>query len=801
MKIENCKIKNDGVNDRRIVRSPRLQISVFSLPIAVLFLTGNSFVRAQLTPEIGYVHPAGGQAGTTVDIVLGGYDWTPDMQVFVQDPRIKLEIVGPPSEVLIAEPPYWFGYKARGYAWPLPREFPARLTIPADVPAGVVRWQVANANGASPVGTISVSSSAQIVEDPKRTSPQVLPALPVTVSGQIRRIEEVDRYRFRVPKSGPVTIELWARRLGSPLHGMCKVRDPAGRVVLDVADTEGRDFTVCMNAQADTTYDLELHDLDFAGDRSYVYRLSLTSAPQVLAAYPAAGRRGETRSIEFVGIGVATGGSQLESVTRDVVFPASPEIQAITNAVETPWGTANPLTLLVSDVEESVEPAQGTTILKVPGAMTGTIESRFGADQFTLELKKGETWDISGQARRFGSPLDIDLVLLNSEGKQVAANEDAGGSTDPEMTFVVPADGTYRLIVSDRSGKSGTRGANYRVSVTAPKDDVELTVPAVLSVPLGASAKLAFKVTRRGAFKGPVPLTLAGLPAGVTVPADLVIPEEKNDLAVDVTCAADAAVAAALCSVSANPVLNGSATTRTANPVVVAITMKPRIKLTPEGLDDVRKVHRGSTFLAPMLIERLEGFDGPITLEMTAKQQRHRQGLTSGEMVVAPDAKRVEYTIFVPEWMETTKTSRMILNGSVRVADPKGTVRTLLQRQELRFGILPEGALMKLSHTPTKDRVECGGDVRIALSLSIAPEFREPIRITLEPDESQAGAFSMQPITLPAGQLETTAVVRIANDARCRGEQSILFRATALKDGRWPVISETSVLLEVRSRP
>ena len=118
-----------------------------------LVVSLNDAAQAQLAPEIGYVYPAGGQVGTTTDVILGGYDWTPDMQLFVHDPRIKLEIVGPPSPVLISEPPYWFGYKARGFAWPLAREFKAKLTIPADVSPGLVKWQVANANGESPVGT------------------------------------------------------------------------------------------------------------------------------------------------------------------------------------------------------------------------------------------------------------------------------------------------------------------------------------------------------------------------------------------------------------------------------------------------------------------------------------------------------------------------------------------------------------------------------------------------------------------------------------------------------------------------
>ncbi|MFM9066993.1 MAG: hypothetical protein ACKOUR_06665, partial [Planctomycetota bacterium] len=109
--------------------------------------------QAQLAPEIGFMHPAGGRSGESVEVTLGGYDWSPDMQIFVHDPRIKVELLGPPSAVLVPEPPYWFGAKARGPAWPLPREFRARLTIPADLPEGLVRWQVANANGVSPLGT------------------------------------------------------------------------------------------------------------------------------------------------------------------------------------------------------------------------------------------------------------------------------------------------------------------------------------------------------------------------------------------------------------------------------------------------------------------------------------------------------------------------------------------------------------------------------------------------------------------------------------------------------------------------
>ncbi len=757
-----------------------------------------ALTHAQLVPEIGYVYPAGSRAGATVDVVLGGYDWTPDMQLFVHDPRIKLEIVGPPSQVLISEPPYWFGYKARGFAWPLAREFKAKLTIPADVPPGLVKWQVANANGASPVGTFHVGNVPDVVEDAKRKTAQPLPALPVTVSGQIRRIEEIDRYQFSVPKAGPVTIELLARPFGSMLHGMLQVRDASGKLLLDVSDSEGRDIVTTFIAQADAKYELSLHDLDFAGDRSYVYRLTLTAAPHVIAAYPAAGKRGETRKVEFVGIGLATGAPQLESVIRDVAFPTAADASSFAYSLETPFGNAKPHTLLVSDVAEQVKPAGAAMPLTAPIGVTGFLETRFGADSFTLELKKGEKWELNAVARAIGSPLDLELQVLGPDGKQVATNDDEKGTTDASLSLAVAVDGAHRVIVSDRSGKSGARTANYRLSIEPPREDIAITFPTQLPVVVGTAAKLAIKVVRDGGFAGPIPLKLEGLPAGVTVPADLAIPEKKNDLVIDLTCAADAATTASLCTITATPTLNAQPATRKAGTVLLAITMKPRIKLMPEGLDDVSKVHRGSTHLFPFNIERLEGFAGPITLEMTAKQQRHRQGLASDEFLVPAEAKRVEYPIFVPEWMETAKTSRMIVNGAVKVADPKGNVRTLLQKQELRVGILPEGALMKLSHTAGEPTVTLGGEIRIPLALSLASELRDAIKITVMPSEDQTNLLSAEPIPLSAGQKETTLIVRVANDAKLVGEQSLVIRAATLRNG-YPVISETTVLLTVKA--
>lgn len=782
----------------------RVNMKPFAISCLTLLLTASlspGWVRAQVAPEIGYVLPSGGQAGATVDVKIGGYDWTPDTQIFVHDPRVKLEIVGPPTGVLVPDPPYWFGAKARGNDRPLPREFPARLTIAADVPPGLVRFQVANANGASPPGLLYVGNLPEVAEEQERKTPQILPALPVAVTGRIQRIEEVDRYEFTSTHNGPITIELKARRLNAPWNGLLRVHDPNGKLVVDKADTEGRDLATTFAAQSGAKYQISLHDLDYAGDRSYVYRLAITPGPRVLAAYPAAGKPGETKDVEFLGLGLATGANQIETIKKGVAFPAIANATSFDYILETPNGKSTPFALGLSQLPEQVKAAglQEMALPQLPCAVTASIATRFGSDRYAVMLKKDEKWKFTAQARAIGSPLDLDLVLLDAMGKEVARSDDMPSTTDPLLTFTVPADGAYTLVVTDWNGASGGREASYRLSIEPHTEDFAVTIPTQLAIPIGTASKLPLKIERQAGFKAPIAIAIAGLPPGVTVPPDLKLPEGAVDLAVDVTCAADAAAAASLVTVTATSTINGQAVTRTSSPVLIATTMKPRVKLTPEGLDDVRKVHRGSTYLAPVFVDRLEGYQGEVVLEMTAKQQRHRQGMASGEFTVPAGQRRVEYPIFVPEWMETTKTSRMILNGAVKVADPKGNVRTLLNRMELRIGVLPEGALLKLGNVEKELACKAGDEVSIPLTLFRAAELTEDVRIELVPPLA-AGLMTAEPLSPKSNETSAAMPLRLASDPRLVGEHHVTFRATALKDGKWPVISEASVLLVVSAK-
>ena len=774
-------------------------------PLALLLFA--SPASAQVAPEIGYAFPPGGKAGTAVAVLLGGSEWTPDMQFFAHDPRVKLEVLGPPGELLIPPPPYWYGAKGRLGSMPLLRERPARFILPADLPPGPIRWQAANANGATSAGVFVVGTGNELIEDEKRTTPQPLPALPVTVSGRLWKNEEVDRYRFTAAKAGPVTCELTARRLGSNFNGVIEVTDAAGKRIAEAVDTEGNDPAVTFPTVAGAEYTVAVRDIDHAGDRSFTYRLEVRPGPRVLATLPAVGKRGETREVEFVGVGLATGGPGIESVKKSVAFPAG---DSFAYKLDTPWGPV-PHTFALSDLLEAVAPGGA---LAVPGAVTGALDKPNGEARYTLTGKKGDRWSIAVDARRFGSPLDVTLKLLGPDGKEVARNDDLPGTTDAGLEFPVPLDGTYTLVVGDTGGAAGSRAATYRVSVRTPADGFTLHVAAQkLHAPLGSKTPLAVKIVRTGNFKGPIPLALTGLPPGVMAsPVPLVIPADKADLAVTLDIAPTAAVVASLVTVTGTADVGGKPVTRPVlapflptagnlaprfpeetGTLLLAMTMKPRVKGAPVDKDTGRKVPRGSTHPADITVERLEGYAGEIVLRQAARQSYQVQGITGRDTPIPPGANKIAFPCFMPEWLETSRTSRMGIVAEVKLADPKGTMRTLIAPIDGFVTMTMEGALLKLQTEPEL-AVRPAEPITVKVKLARSPQLVGPVKLELVLPESLAGLAKAEPVVVPAGQVEADfRIVVIGDAARLAGEPAFTIRGTAVQPGNLPVVAEATV--------
>jgi hypothetical protein len=763
-------------------------------------------------PEPGYVYPPGGRAGTTVDVHLGGFDWTPDLQFFVLDPRVRLEITGEPGPILIPPPPYWFGAKSFITPLPLPREQAARLTLPCDMPPGPVRWVVAGASGAcTRAGLFWVGADPEMVEAPGSKAIQKLPPLPVTVNGRLSRIEEVDRYRFTVSRDGPVTCEVFARRLGVNMNAALTVRDPRGQVVADAVDTEGKDLSLTFWAAAGSEYTVFVHDFDYRGDRSFVYRLALTPGPRVMATLPAAGKRGETREIEFVGPGLASGKPKLESVSRTITFPTDRQQDDLAYRVETPWGTAPAFDIPLSNQPEALAPPDDILTLTLPAAVTGVFDRNTTEARFRCEGKKGDIWHLAAEARRFGSPLDLSLGV---DGKQVVQNDDLPGTTDCGLTFTLPTDGTFTLVVSDQSGKAGNRAAVYRLTAEKAARDFTLSTVARVNVRVGATADLVVKADRKGGFKEPIVLTVSGLPEGVSVPANLVLPADKLELKIPLTAAENAPALASLATVTGTAGTGADALSRVASAplpasfavrqpdeerttsILVATTLAPRLKLVAVEADGGRKVHRGSTHPAEVTLERINDFRGEVSLQMSSAQSYQRQGITGPDMIVPADTNRAFYPCFMPEWLETARTSRMELIGVVKVPDSNGKLRHLVTRMSGRITMSIEGSILKVDASTREAIIRPRESIVVPVKVLRSVKLAAPVRLELHLPEELTGVLKAEAVTVASDQSSAAFPITCVQDTALGEQHTITIRGTALQDGRYAVVSEANVRLE-----
>lgn len=796
---------------------PRQLIHIVSVAVTLSASHCGITAWAQKPPGLGYAFPPVVAAGQTTDIQLGGFDFTPDMQWFLYDARAKLEILGPLGDYHLPPPPFWFGPRAITAAPPIPREVPGRVVVSADANAGPVRWQVANANGSSGTAMLFVSRGREIVERRSRDLPQRLDAFPVGVSGRLSRFTEVDRYEFVADRDSLATVELMAARLGANFNGVLEARDTTGKLLTDHADTLGIDGAIAFAVRRDTVYTVSLHDADFRGDRAYVYHLAFRYGPRVLATLPARGQRGATREVEFVGIGLATGQARVESIRQTVTFPSDPELKTLAHALQTPAGTID-VEIPLSDLDErtrgpgTADSPGKTLALSAPCGLTARFESGETEYRYTWHAEKDQTWTVAATSRAIGGRVDVAVAVLDPTGKLLDDSDDSGGTTDALATIRTAAPGEHTCVVRAMSAMGGPDDV-YRLEIARPAAGFTLSTTQQVNLPLGGKAELAVLAARNGGWDGPIALTMDGLPEGVKTEGELVIAAGKNEAKISLVCAADAAVVAAPLAIRGTATLGDETITRTAmapaggnlaprtadeqrvDRVLLAITMTPPVELKLVDGERQRDVPRGSTCRPEFDIVRKNGFAGELRIEMAAQQDRQRQGVRGPIVVVPPEASRVVYPCFMPEWLSTDLTRRVLVSGVAVVNDPKGNPRHLVQPGTGRITMIMEGALMKLTPKAGELTARPGDSFDVPVAVARSAKFPAEATVELVVPEELVGAISAEPLKLTAKDDRGTLRIATKPDARLSGDWPLTLTATALEDGKWPVVSQTEIVV------
>ncbi|MEW6071834.1 MAG: hypothetical protein AB1726_04460 [Planctomycetota bacterium] len=492
---------------------------------AVFVVAAAARAAAQGEPHAGYVHPAGGERGTVLEIVVGGQRLDGAREVLVSgggvtgsviehekpltpaqrsELRDKLRQLRAEGAAAKADPLLFQGRDLRAMsreelaAW---REKLARdpRRPPNPQIAETVRLHVALAPDADPGPRELRLVAAAGVTNPLRfhvgTWPEVREeepnegaaatplgaARPIVANGQILP-GDADRFRFAGRAGESLVVAAQARELIPYLadavpgwfQAVLTLRDGNGTELAYVDDWRfDPDPLLRCVLPADGDYVLEIRDALWRGREDFVYRITLGELPFATCAFPLGGLAGAGPS--------AARAECTEAASAGDVLTLAP-----------------------------------------PVTVNGRIDRPGDEDVFRFGGQAGETLVAEVEARRLGSPLDSLLWVTDVAGRELARNDDhpdlAAGLTthqaDSRLEIAVPADGDYLLHLADAQHQ-GSEAHAYRLRLGPPRPDfVLLATPSGINVRAGGTAAFTVHVVRRDGFAGAVDLALVDAPAG-----------------------------------------------------------------------------------------------------------------------------------------------------------------------------------------------------------------------------------------------------------------------------------------------
>lgn len=520
---------------------------------------------AQLpAPRLDRLWPPGAQAGSEVTITLQGRDLAGATALVWEPPLLSAERIDEGKFRLKFQP------EAREAGGALPRVVQVRALTPL---------------GASNSRLFAIGSHPEVIcpeghHEPKEALPVEVPC---TVQGHVDQARR-DVFTFKAKAGERWLLRCLARQIDSALDAGVVVRAEDGRELAASRGGADRDPLMPFAAPADGRYFVEVFDVTFGGGEDHFYRLTITQEPEVLAVLPPVLNAGDETPVTVLGwnlpggvsAGLPTAEPGFEQVQVSVTAPAGGPDVPIGRRIFGPpmrslpvFGGITTADFAIGDRPlRQISPAEapaGPLRLDLPAKVSGLLGD---GQWFEFTGRGGATWWIEVASSQFGCPADpavlLQRVSMDGEGREsvqvIAQGDDQRvefgrarldvSSKDPLLKVTLPEDGTYRLLVADRSGSSSPRP--FVLSIREAEPDFSLA--ALVESPRnseqeiermsamlrpGGAAVISVAALRRDGFDEPMEVTVNGLPAGVTCERGLLIPE-TNETAVVLRAAADA---------------------------------------------------------------------------------------------------------------------------------------------------------------------------------------------------------------------------------------------------------------------
>ena len=803
-----------------------------------------SSVWATDLPSSSYIFPAGGQRGTTVDVRIGAHYMHRSAPLRVVGQGVKASesirqidriwFEGP----MIRKP---FSQRAEDY----PKDHQATFEIAEDAPLGLCFWQVWTSQGAVAGRPFVIGDLPELVEEEIDGTPVPrLVELPVTVNGRVFPREDVDIWSFDATAGQLITCSVNSARIESPLDARLEVRGPDGARIVENDDHFGADPLVRFRAEVDGRYEVRIHDINYLGFQNYVYRLTIRAGKYIDHVFPLGAKQKSTTHFRFYG-------AELDGLTQAMQIGDNDDLQL--RYLNFDDGTRSNLFAVTAGQHDEINEASAPEFIKLDRGLilNGQIKEADEVDRWRLQAAPETPVTFELKAASLGSSLDAVVVVRDPQ--QNASLLETGSTTvervEPGGTFTMPPGGEVELMV--RHVESGYGGAEYayRLSlVPNARPEFKLLLPSDSQTLFrGESVKLPVNVKRIAGYDKAIQLSVENLPAGVTIEEGL-IPADKSDGGLTLKAAETARIQGVPIRVVGQPVVVESteevATEEAATeekateekateekateekateeeateeelPRVVAVMnqkvgepVRDEVLLavavrTPFTLAGdqyrIEYAHRGSLHSRPFVVDR-GGYEGPLQISLADRQARHLQGVSGGEMRVAPDQSEFSYSIQIPTRLELNRTGRIVVMAVGELIDEEG------RKHKVSFSANSSNDQIIILTSPMKTGVDISPkhivvqpDSSTALNVTVkrgqlAPQ---PMVVELMMPQHFSGIMA-EPITIPAGSDQGTLQIQMTNPSG-PFNMPMTVRATTHDSDGLPLFSESK--LEVIRKP
>ena len=483
-----------------------------------LIITFSTSIFAQKM-SMAYIYPAGGQAGTSFEVEVGGLNINQATEVFISAKGVKSEILKAPENAKKTVRRKFDDQSSPQMA----DRLKIRITIDKNAPIGLCDFRLQSDKGVSNKLIFEIGQYTDVLEIKGSTlnKPTAIESLPATVCGQILPGER-DYFSFKAQKGAVIVASAKARTyvpyIADAVPGwfqaVMTIRNSKGKEIAFNDDyRNGVDPVIITNIPEDDIYTLQIHDAIYRGREDFTYRIDVGEIPFIEYIYPAVGKTGKSTTVNLKAVNIDK---------TEVKFKPDFEGKGYFNIVGKEGFKSNSIPFYAVSKTANVDILPKSTTLLPYSMVYDSLRTNQKQTTYNLELTKNEQLTIELVARKIASMLDAKLTLYNAYNVKVAEADDTEDAlegmmthhADPVLNYKATQTGNYRLVVEDVLHGSGL---DYfyllERKVTTPNFKVFVS-PANITIPKGGTAIFRVDISSGEQKLPELDFEIKGLPKG-----------------------------------------------------------------------------------------------------------------------------------------------------------------------------------------------------------------------------------------------------------------------------------------------